>query len=402
MKNIIWNKITAKENTLNFIFPFIIFYISPIISLCISFYILIKKNKKIAFINFAILTALYITLINISKNPNLDPDLQWYSEQYLDAGNLSYIDYIFSFGINGKGKELFFPTFNYIIYFFIGKNVILYRAIHSFTCYILIFYAIYRFTKYLKIRYTDAAIAIIIVSCFPWIFTYSATILRQFLAASILVWIIIERFSFNKKMIIPTICMFLSHTSSLLFVPLLYLPFFRKEISKKTCFYYILGALFLIFIQPITDILYNIVGNSIPALTYALERASKDTTFKLPPLGLSKILFLLGEIIIPLLLYYKYKIRPINIMGIINIAIILNVFILINLSQLELSNRLFLYSTFLLPFILCYLFTKIQLGKSILWSIFITFHLLLIMYFNTSMHTYNINFGIIFFPQLFI
>ena len=124
--------------------------------------------------------------------------------------------------------------------------------------------------------------------------------------------------------------------------------------------------------------------------------------FKLPPLGLSKILFLLGEIIIPLLLYYKYKIRPINIMGIINIAIILNVFILINLSQLELSNRLFLYSTFLLPIILCYLFTKIQLGKSILWSIFITFHLLLIMYFNTSMYTYNINFGIIFFPQLFI
>ena len=402
MKNVTWIKSLRQENILNILIPLIIFYISPIISLFIAFYILTKKNQELPLINFAILTSLYIALINITKSTALDADLQWYSDQYLEAGQLSYLDYIFSFGINGKGKELFFPTFNYIVYFFIGDDVILYRAVHSFTCYTLLFYAIYRFAKYLRIKFSYVGIIIIVLSHFPWIFTYSATILRQFLAASILIWIIVERFCYNKKMIIPVICMFLSHTSSLLFVPLLYLPFFKKEISKSTCIYYILGLLFLILIQPITELLYNIVGNSIPALTYTLERASKDTTFELPPLGISKILFLLGEVIIPLLLYYRRKIRPHNIMGIINIVIILNIFILINLSQLELSNRLFLYSTFLLSIILCYLFTKIRLGNSVLWSIFLIFEILLTIYYNTSIHAYNIKFGIIFLPQLFI
>lgn len=394
-------KITKKD-FLNIISSLIIFYISPLISLFIFYFVLLKKNRKIDFLIFTLLITLYITIINVSKGIETDLDLQWYSEQYLDAGNLSYIEYIFSFGINGKGKELFFPTFNYIIYFFIGNNVLLYRGIHCFVCYGLIFYATYRFANKLNIKYRYTGISILVTACFPWIFTYSATILRQFLAASLLIWITVEHFLYNKKMIIPTICMFLSHTSSLLFIPILYLPFFKKEISSKTFFYYLLGALSLILIQPIAEILFNLVGNSIPALAYVLERASTDTTFILPPLGIDKILFLTGEILIVLLLYYKYKIQPDNIMGIINIIMILNVFILINLSQLELSNRLFSYSVFFFPLILCYIFTRIKPGRSVAWSLFISLHLILILYYNTSMHIYHINWGIIFFPHLFI
>ena len=38
--------------------------------------------------------ACYISFVNISKSISSDPDLPWYTEQYLEAGNLSYIQYV--------------------------------------------------------------------------------------------------------------------------------------------------------------------------------------------------------------------------------------------------------------------------------------------------------------------
>ena len=397
-------------NKLDIISP-IIFLVIPLLGVITSFYFLLKKESKRNLYEFAFLMALYVAFINVTKTYDLDLDLEWYSTQYIDAGSMSYIEYIFSFGINGKGKELFFPTFNYIIYQIIGDNVYLYRIIHSFICYIIAFFAIIKFSILLNIKYIQITIPIIFFTCFPWIFTYSETVFRQFLASSFLLYIIIEHLFYKKKMILLSICMFLTHTSTLIFIPLIYIPLFQKKLSKKNAIYCILCIVIFAFIQPISNLLLNILGNTIPALSYVLERASKDTTFELPPLSISKILFLISEIYILIKIYYKDKHNKIfndvntNIDGhfaFANIVIILNCFILGHIHQLELSNRFFMYSVFIASLIICPLLKKYKLSKPIIVLFFLTFNLILIYYYNTSMYTYDIPYGILFLPLMYI
>lgn len=308
------------------------------------------------------------------------------------------------FGLNGKGRELFFPTFNYLVYFIAGDNVALYRFIHSLVCYILVFFAIIRFTTYLKIDNRKIVIPLLWYTCFPWIFTYSQTILRQFLACSFLLWICVEYFFYDKKMIIPFACMVLSHTSTILFFPLVYLPFFHKELTRKSIVFYLIGILLFLLIQPIAEFLGMFVADSDTILSYALKRASSDTTFELPPLGLSKILFLMLEIGVLLYYYIQIKVKQIDAgvlkrhIGLINSIIILNLFILINIHQLELSNRLFTYSAVLSVFPLCYLVQKYRLKENVITLFFVIMQLLLVLYFMNSIYIYEIPFGILINP----
>lgn len=382
----------------------VLFLICPLISILVAYWVLLRENKERCIWLFAVLMACYISFVNISKSISSDPDLPWYTEQYLEAVNLSYIQYVMGFGLNGKGRELFFPTFNYLVYFIAGDNVALYRFIHSLVCYILVFFAIIRFATYLKIDSRKIVIPLLWYTCFPWIFTYSQTILRQFLACSFLLWICVEYFFYDKKMIIPFACMVLSHTSTILFFPLVYLPFFHKELTRRSIVFYLIGILLFLFIQPIAEFLGMFVAGSDTILSYALKRASSDTTFELPPLGLSKILFLILEIGVLLYYYIQIKVKQIDAsvlkrhIGLINSIIILNLFILINIHQLELSNRLFTYSAVLSVFPLCYLVQKYRLKENVITLFFVIMQLLLVLYFMNSIYIYEIPFGILINP----
>ena len=146
------------------------------------------------------------------------------------------------------------------------------------------------------------------------------------------------------------------------------------------------------------------VAGSDTILSYALKRASSDTTFELPPLGLSKILFLILEIGVLLYYYIQIKVKQIDAsvlkrhIGLINSIIILNLFILINIHQLELSNRLFTYSAVLSVFPLCYLVQKYRLKENVITLFFVIMQLLLVLYFMNSIYIYEIPFGILINP----
>ena len=157
-------------------------------------------------------------------------------------------------------------------------------------------------------------------------------------------------------------------------------------------------------IQPIAEFLGMFVADSDTILSYALKRASSDTTFELPPLGLSKILFLMLEIGVLLYYYIQIKVKQIDAgvlkrhIGLINSIIILNLFILINIHQLELSNRLFTYSAVLSVFPLCYLVQKYRLKENVITLFFVIMQLLLVLYFMNSIYIYEIPFGILINP----
>ena len=124
----------------------------------------------------------------------------------------------------------------------------------------------------------------------------------------------------------------------------------------------------------------------------------------MPPLGLSKILFLILEIGVLLYYYIQIKVKQIDAsvlkrhIGLINSIIILNLFILINIHQLELSNRLFTYSAVLSVFPLCYLVQKYRLKENVITLFFVIMQLLLVLYFMNSIYIYEIPFGILINP----
>lgn len=101
---------------------------------------------------------------------------------------------------------------------------------------------------------------------------------------------------------------------------------------------------------------------------------------------------------IGVLLYYYIQIKVKQIdagvlkrhIGLINSIIILNLFILINIHQLELSNRLFTYSAVLSVFPLCYLVQKYRLKENVITLFFVIMQLLLVLYFMNSIYIYEI------------
>ncbi len=384
------------------IITLLLFLINPLIGslvLCLSILFSYNTNIKLtAIASFTI--ALFIGLINSTKVP--ENDLVWYLSGYLDAGKMPLLDYLVNFGIMGAGKEFVFPLFNYIIYQFVGDNTKLYVIIHSLVSYGLLNFSIYKFGKALSIPQKYIITAIVVMSFTPFIFTMSAILLRQFLASSLLMYILVNKFFYKKNSYLLMVAMVLTHTSTFLFIPFLVLPFFGKPLNKKTVFYYILMIAVIFNIQPIAKAILPLVSN-IPVLRYIFTRASVDTTFDLGMLSVGKIITSVLTLLIPLLLIYFFKPRLKNEGGLIhffNVLLMLVIFILANLDQSELSNRLNFYVWQFFPFVFLLLAWTIRLDKIFLSIVSVLLVFFFIYYLDKGEWTYNIG-NDIFYNTLF-
>lgn len=277
-------------------------------------------------------------------------------------------------------------------------------------CYSLSFYAIVRLGNFIKQSNRQIIVSLVWFACFPWIFTYSQTILRQFLASSFLMIILVEHFLYKKKMFILSICMVLTHTSTFIFLPFLYLPFFKKPLTKKTIVFYLIGIVLLASFQMLSQTLSNVFATTGDnALTYVLDRASADTTFELPPLGIDKILFLIVISGVCLYTYYNIRTRQKVLfeshffhIGLINTIVVFCVFIIANLRQLELSNRFFSYTAMLSAVPIVYLTSKYRPSNEAVQIYFYMMQIMLVLYFTHSMYRYDIPLGIMFLPIQYV
>ena len=89
----------------------VLFLICPLISILVAYWVLLRENKERCIWLFAVLMACYISFVNISKSISSDPDLPWYTEQYLEAGNLSYIQYVMGLWVKWKRPRVVFSYF---------------------------------------------------------------------------------------------------------------------------------------------------------------------------------------------------------------------------------------------------------------------------------------------------
>jgi hypothetical protein len=175
------------------------FIVNPFFAIVLLFiYLLFGRQNNIILSTFAcFLTALFNGLVNSTKVP--ENDLIWYLAGYLDAGRMPFLKYIFSFGLTGTGKELGFSTFNYFLYLIAGDNTKLYIILYTFFAYSFLNLAVLKFGKSLNIPRAYMVTAVFVMAFTPFIFTMSAQLLRQFLAASVLMYILVNKLFYGKN-----------------------------------------------------------------------------------------------------------------------------------------------------------------------------------------------------------
>lgn len=365
--NITYNKQDIKV----YLFIILLFLINPLISILVGYIIAILKDysgKYNVLPFFVLAITVYISCINSISEPR--SDMLWYLEDYYEVGSAkSYTEYVFTFGRNGAGLELAFPTINYLIYYLIGDSQRGYIFFTSFISYGLINYSLFRLGR--ALNYKDYIIfsSLIIVIFFPLIFTLSAVLLRQFMAGALFLYILVERCFYNKKCFILIAIMALLHTSALFFVPFLLFKRILKPIIKSNWFYFagVIAALSLY--QIVASILLSLLPAHGSILFYALDRASRDTTYDLGQMELYKRVLLFAMTFIPFIVFYISKYRQKHydklMSSVVHILTILGFFIIMNLHQSELSNRFMLYVYLLIPTIYLYLINFVRFSKLI-------------------------------------
>lgn len=341
----------------------IVYLINPILYFILSIDN-VKYNKK-SYYSFIILVCTYLGIINTCRIP--DNDLLWYVESFKTAYGLSLIEY---FPISGPNLVTPITDLGYLVYSWVLSNLTqgnipLFIFITTFINYYILCVVAVKLGCFLKMRGSTIIMTIIFVSFFPWIYTMSIHLMRQFIAGTIMIYLLFQLLyqgsliEYLKKNFIFILMMFLFHKSSLFFLVLFFLRFLDLPIRKGWMGYlFLFGGLmsyqiFASFLLPYVSA-ENAVHNVI-------ERASMDNDGILGMMTLSKIclLFFIGLSVFILGYFTKMPQKYKGMKHVCNVILISVIFIILNIQQTELSNRFYFYVLPVIPYFLMF-FLKIK------------------------------------------
>ena len=158
----------------------LLFLISPVSCAIISFMLFFKYKNNFRYqILCLIFISLFLGLINSLKV--LEGDLINYSNFFNTVPEFNLLAYTLV-----TGKEIVFNLFNYIIYYLTVGNFSIYVIIFTLISYFLLSISILRMHKALKWSNNSLLLSIGVAFLFPTLFSMSAHLVRQFLAASLI------------------------------------------------------------------------------------------------------------------------------------------------------------------------------------------------------------------------
>lgn len=340
-------------------------FINPLIGICAAYFYIAfgpEGSSPSCYVWLVVAVGLYLGAVNSTRLA--ENDLVWYFSGYLDAGKMPYLEYVTSFGINGQGRELFFPTINYILYKIFGPDTGLYiTAITSFF-YVMVGLSTMRLAQYMRLPSLIPATAFIIFAASPNIFSLSGLLLRQNVAFAIVVFVIVERFTRGRNHYLLMALAILTHASSLFFIVLCFVPGISTRITIRNSILFLLAALLVIYQQSIAGIIASVFsGDNV--LVYAITRASTGTNYELNPLSGVQIGF--DIVIVAALAVTIYVVRRDfsemrGVVAISNIVMATLLFVISNLEYTELSSRFNFYLITFLPLILTVALCMVPVG----------------------------------------
>lgn len=379
-----------------YIITLLLIIINPYITIT-GLYLLFSKAKRLKdkeFLVFIICCCIFVSMVNATKVP--ENDLEWYVASFQRANGMKLVDYFYVSGPGIPCTDLGYVGYCWGLSNILDGNVFVFKFIHSFICYALLSLSVFNVQKVFKLPASTTLTAIVIMCFFPFIFTMSMQLLRQFFAGCVLIYLMSKLFYYDSwkkylrgNLIIITV-MATFHKSSMVFIPLLLLPFldtpYKKEKKK-----YALLLIAIISYQLIAQVLAPYFNNE-QAVGQMLQKASSDTTFELEGMALFKKLVVILLISVSYYVGHVYnnKIRQNRLTQFCNVIIVLGLFILLNLRQAELSLRMFFYMAPLLAFLYLLADYKYKLPLSIQTMAVISCMAYWALYLNIGTWTYKL------------
>lgn len=243
------------------------------------------KNNVTHYMAFIVCIAAYFATINATKAPS--GDQVQYFVAYLNVPKIGFIKsltYIYGLDLGKEAKgisgEFMNGVYNYIGYYITFGYYPLYAALLTFANYILVFLGLYKFTRTLKKPHIPIVCGVLILSFFYLYFQYLLQIQKQFLAQSIMMYVLgsyAVSGKMGKKEWIMTACAIFTHAATTLFLPFLLFKPLRNRLTKMGLL--CLGILFSILIILGPQLAGNVassMGDS--ALSYGANRLAQSET----------------------------------------------------------------------------------------------------------------------------
>ena len=250
------------------------------IPIIISFLVTKTNTTRTQYYTYFACIAVYFAAINATKLPNGD-QVQYYVA-YMNvpkAGFLKSLVYIYGVDFYNNPErtqisgEFLNGIYNYLGYYLTFGYYPLFAALLTFTEYFLIFLGLYKFCLTMKKPHIPIVCGVITLSFFYLFFNYTLHIQKQFLAQSIMIYVLGNYAYYGKmrkKDWIMAICAVFTHAATLLFIPFLVFKPLHSRLTRKGLLF--IGSAFVILIIMGPSLASGIATDSNSALTYGVSR----------------------------------------------------------------------------------------------------------------------------------
>jgi len=336
-----------------------------------------KNASKTQYYTFFICIALYMGAVNATKQPSGD-QINYYVA-YLNVPTQGFIGslkniYGLDVALNGKGNENISGEFmnglyNYFGYYLTFGYYPLFELILTATNYILVFLGFYKFCLCLKKPHWPFVGGVLILSFFYLYFCFLLQIQKQFLAQSIMMYVI-GSYAFehkmNKRLWGITVIAVFTHASTALFIPFLYFNKLRHRLDKTGLMF--IGLMFVILIILGPRLASSAVSTADASpLGYGVSRLAKseisnDGINGLSDIPLTQRCFVLLPILYVLYVRLWKKRKEINttLVFILNILFLLVLGIFAMFRQPTAQYRYFMMLYAFLPFAFALVFDNLK------------------------------------------
>lgn len=361
-------QVNKRKFIVTLLFIFLIFILSPIVSVVITFLmVLIYKKSSWPLLLFVIFASLLLGVINSGKVP--ENDLVTYKEWFELTGKLSVGQYVLL-----MGKEPAYFIYSYLMYYLSWGNFEIFLIITTALFYSIVGYSYILVWKSQEFSHNALIYSLLILFLFSNLFLLSAHLIRQFIASSLVVYVVVNIMCYKQNKLWYFITAIFTHTSSLIFGFVYVVK--EKAKFKKIIVFALLLSIVLIFMQSTSNIMLSILPD-IDFIRYPFRRFLTRTIYS----DLGQLGFLNFAIILfNLLIYLSFSRINNRVNVLVLFTIIILIVTLVFYNDTEIPMRMSFYTYLLFPLSFMYAYSMIP-NKIVLNTVYIFFIAVLGMQF---------------------
>ena len=226
-----------------------------------------------------------LSLINSTKV--IEGDLILYKTQFENSYGLDLLTYIF---INLK--DPLYYLLNFLVFNFISDSFTIFLFINSFISYSFLLLGIRNLAIFFKFSKRDILLVIFSTALFPLLFSFSAQILRQFIAISVAIYFVSCLYKSNSNRSINLSLLGLTillHSSNLIFLFFIGFLLFELNFKKKIK---IIISITIVFLFVVNSIFLKLFSAGFTRINDLEGRVSLDE-LSLLSITIISIMFLL-------------------------------------------------------------------------------------------------------------